>query len=319
VVAETIHPACMCEGGGSRRSTSADGAGGTLPEKGPPASKLWPRFFWVCHPEIGLFHTKIGGIWPWPARTGGRGDRPAPTALEEPCPKKGRRPPNCGPDFSGSATVASGCFTRKSGVFGLGPRGRGIAAIDPRRRRWRNPAGKKAAGRKPAGPIFLGRTPWNRAASRENRGYLALARADGGSRRSTRADGAGGTLPEKGPPVAKLWPRFFWVGHRGIGLLHAKIGGIWPWPARTGGSRRSTCADGVGGTLPGKRPPAANLQEGYTPSYVSRKGFKFLRRLKSLLYDSLHDICCTHDTRAFGAWYMIHSSIISSVKCAHDL
>jgi hypothetical protein len=32
--------------------------------------------------------------------------------------------------------------------------------------------------------------------------------------------------------------------------------------------------------------------------------------LKSLLYDSLHDICCTHDTCVPGALYMIHSSII---------
>ena len=38
----------------------------------------------------------------------------------------------------------------------------------------------------------------------------------------------------------------------------------------------------------------------YTPSYVSQTGFKFLGRLKSLLYDSLHDICCTHDTCASG-------------------
>jgi len=166
--------------GGSWRSSGADGAGGTLPEKRPPAAKLWPRFFWVGHRGIGLLHAKIGGIWPWPARTGDRGDRPAPTALEEPCRKKGRRPQTCGPDFSGSDTVESGCFTRKSGVFGLGPHGRGIAAIDPRRRRGRNPAGKRAACRQTVAPIFLGRTPWNRAASRENRGYLALARADWG-------------------------------------------------------------------------------------------------------------------------------------------
>ena len=32
--------------------------------------------------------------------------------------------------------------------------------------------------------------------------------------------------------------------------------------------------------------------------------------VKSLLYDSLHDICCTHYTCASGALCMIHSSII---------
>ena len=31
--------------------------------------------------------------------------------------------------------------------------------------------------------------------------------------------------------------------------------------------------------------------------------------------NSLHDICCTHDTRAFGAWYMIHSSITTHLLC----
>ena len=66
----------------------------------------------------------------------------------------------------------------------------------------------------------------------------------------------------------------------------------------------------VGGFFTGNRPPVFPPLEVYTPSYVSRTGFKFLGRLKSLLYDSLHDTCCTHDTGAFGALYMNHSSII---------
>ena len=47
----------------------------------------------------------------------------------------------------------------------------------------------------------------------------------------------------------------------------------------------------------------------HNPSYVSRTGFTFLGRLKSLLYDSLHDTCYTHDTCASVALCMIHSSI----------
>ena len=67
----------------------------------------------------------------------------------------------------------------------------------------------------------------------------------------------------------------------------------------------------VGGFFTGNRPPVFPPRSlSYNPSYVSRTGFKFLGRLKSLLYDSLHDTCCTHDTGAFGALYMIHSSII---------
>ena len=65
----------------------------------------------------------------------------------------------------------------------------------------------------------------------------------------------------------------------------------------------------VGGFFTGNRPPVFPPRRLHS-SYVSRMGFKFLGRLKSLLYDSLHDICGTHDTRASGALYMIHSSII---------
>ena len=48
--------------------------------------------------------------------------------------------------------------------------------------------------------------------------------------------------------------------------------------------------------------------EVHNSSDVSRTGFEFLARLKSLLYDSLHVTCCTHDTCASGALCMIHSS-----------
>ena len=59
----------------------------------------------------------------------------------------------------------------------------------------------------------------------------------------------------------------------------------------------------VGGVFTGNRPPVF-------PPYVSRTGFKFLERLKSLLHDSLHDTCYTHDTCASGTLCMIHSSFI---------
>jgi hypothetical protein len=62
---------------------------------------------------------------------------------------------------------------------------------------------------------------------------LEEAGADGGSRGSNRAAGAMATLQEKGPPAASLRTRFFRVGHRGIGPIHAKIGGIWKRPAPT--------------------------------------------------------------------------------------
>jgi len=65
----------------------------------------------------------------------------------------------------------------------------------------------------------------------------------------------------------------------------------------------------VGG-FPWESPTGFPPWEVHNPSYVSRTGFKFLGRLKSLLYDSLHDTCYTHDTCAPGALYMIHSSII---------
>ena len=64
----------------------------------------------------------------------------------------------------------------------------------------------------------------------------------------------------------------------------------------------------VGGFFTGNRPPVFPPRRLHS-SYVSRTGFKFLGRLKSLLYDSLHD-CGTHDTSASGALYKIHSSII---------
>ena len=40
-------------------------------------------------------------------------------------------------------------------------------------------------------------------------------------------------MPEKRPPAANMPARFFRVGHRGIGLVPAKIGVVWKRPAPT--------------------------------------------------------------------------------------
>ncbi len=62
----------------------------------------------------------------------------------------------------------------------------------------------------------------------------------------------------------------------------------------------------VGGFFTGNRPPVFPLG-GLQSLLCITNGVKFLGRLKSLLYDSLHDTCCTHDTCASGALFMIHS------------
>ena len=89
---------------------------------------------------------------------------------------------------------------------------------------------------------------------------MGEARADGKSRQSNGADGAMATLPKKGPPAENLRARFFRVGHRGIGPIHAKIGGYLEEARADGKSRQSNRADGAMATLPKKGPPDENLR-----------------------------------------------------------